>query len=143
MTITARQYQSLQAEACRLAEDLPRTQLLDSLIATYEAGRPLHMTKSALIGLLGSVILRCIDCEVDDAVPPVPPAAGLWPRIVRAAAYDDLGNLAIAGDDDTDHPWHEAVTGRSQEAWLLKQLYVERKFGRRPRPAKGRKKPAR
>jgi hypothetical protein len=35
------------------------------------------------------------------------------------------------------------VTGRSREAWLLKQLYVERKFGRRPRRVKGGKKPAR
>jgi hypothetical protein len=38
MTITARQYQSLQSEACRLAEELPKTQLLDSLIAACEAG---------------------------------------------------------------------------------------------------------
>ena len=52
MTITARQYQSLQAEACRIAEELPKGQLLDGLIAAYEAGRLLHMTKSALIGLL-------------------------------------------------------------------------------------------
>lgn len=143
MTITPRQYQSLQSEACRLAEDLPRAQLLDSLVAAYEAGRLLHMTRSALVGLLGSVALRCVDGEVDDEVPPVPPAAGLWPRLVRAAAYDDLGNLALAGVDDNDRPWHEAVTGRSPEAWLLKQLYVERKFGRRPRQGKGRKKAAR
>ena len=54
-----------------------------------------------------------------------------------------LGNLALAGVDDNDRPWHEAVTGRSPEAWLLKQLYVERKFGRRPRQGKGRKKAAR
>ena len=131
MTITTRQYQSLQTEACRMAAELPKTQLLDTLIATYEAGRLLHMTKSALVGLLGSIVLCCIDGEVDDAVPPVPPAAGLWPRLVRAAAYDDLGNLALAGIDDNDHPWHESVTGRSQEAWLLKQLYVERRYGRR------------
>jgi hypothetical protein len=143
MSITARQYQALQAEACRMAEELPRAQLLDSLIAVYEAGRLLHMTKSALVGLLGSVALRCVDGEVDDAAPPVPPAAGLWPRIVRAAGYDELGNLAIAGVDDDDRPWQEAVTGRGQEAWLLKQLYVERKFGRRGRQGKSRKKPAR
>ena len=70
MTITPRQYQSLQSEACRLAEDLPRAQLLDSLIAVYEAGRLLHMTRSALVGLLGSVALRCVDGEIDDEVPP-------------------------------------------------------------------------
>jgi hypothetical protein len=131
MTITTRQYQSLQSEACRLAEDLPKTQLLDSLIATYEAGRLLHMPKSTLVGLLGSVAMRCIDNQLDDAAPPAPPAAGTWPRIIVSATYDDLGNLAIAGIDDDDRPWHESVTGRSREAWLLKQLYIERRFGRR------------
>jgi hypothetical protein len=140
MSITARQYQALQAEACRMAEELPRAQLLDSLVAAYEAGRLLHMTKSALVGLLGSIALRCVDGEVDAAAPPVPPAAGLWPRIVRAAAYDELGNLSIAGVDDDDRPWQEAVTGRGQEAWLLKQLYVERKFGRRNKKFLGKRK---
>ena len=97
------------------------------------------MTKSTLVALLGSVALRCIDGEVDEAVPPVPPAAGMWPRVVTEVSYDALGNLQIGGIDDNDRPWHEAVTGRGQEAWLLKQLYVERKFGRRPRQGKGRK----
>ena len=59
------------------------------------------------------------------------PAAGMWPRVVTAAAYDELGNLQIGGVDDNERPWQEAVTGRGQEAWLLKQLYVERRFGRR------------
>jgi hypothetical protein len=35
MTISSKQYQSLQAEACRMADELPNAQLLDSLIATY------------------------------------------------------------------------------------------------------------
>jgi hypothetical protein len=131
MCITSKQYQNLQVEACRMAEELPKSQLLDSLIATYEAGRLLHMSKSALLGLLGSVAMRCIDDQVDDAAPPVPPAAGLWPRVIREAGYDELGNLQIEGIDDNDRGWHEEVTGRSQEAWLLKQLYVERRFGRR------------
>jgi hypothetical protein len=60
-SITARQYQSLHCAACRLADELPRTQLLDGLIAAFEARRKLHMTKTVLIGLLGSVALRCID----------------------------------------------------------------------------------
>ena len=131
MSINARQYQSLQAEACRMAEELPKGQLLDGLVAAYEAGRLLHMTKSTLIGLLGSVVLRCIDGEVDEEAPPVPPAAGMWPRVIQAALYDELGNLQIEGIDDNDRPWRESVTGRGQEAWLLKQLYVERRFGRR------------
>ena len=114
-----------------MAEELPKGQLLDGLVAAYEAGRLLRMTKPALIGLLGSVALRCIDGEVDEAVPPVPSAAGLWPRVIAAARYDELGNLQIEGIDDNDHPWQESVTGRGQEAWLLKQLYVERRFGRR------------
>ena len=54
----------------------PRAQFLASLIATYEAGRLLHMTKSALVGLLGSVVIRCIDSQIDGAAPPAPPAAG-------------------------------------------------------------------
>ena len=140
MTITARQYQSLQAEACRMAEELPKGQLLDGLVAAYEAGRLLHMSTSTLIGLLGSVALRCIDGEVDEGAPPVPPAAGMWPRVIRAALYDELGNLQIEGIDDNDRPWHEAVTGRGQEAWLLKQLYVERRFGRRGKKGGVRKK---
>ena len=140
MTISARQYQSLQSEACRMAEDLPKDQLLDTLIAAYEAGRLFHMTKSTLIGLLGSVVLRCIDGEVDEAVPPVPPAAGMWPRVVTEVTYDPLGNLQIGGIDDNDRPWREAVTGRGQEAWLLKQLYVERRFGRRGKKSSLRKK---
>ena len=123
-----------------MAEELPRGQLLDGLIAAYEAGRLLRMTKSALIGLLGSVVLRCIDGEVDEAVPPAPPAAGLWPRIVTEVTYDALGNLQIGGRDDNDRPWQESVTGRGQEAWLLKQLYVERRFGRRNRKYSVRKK---
>ena len=131
MCITSKQYQNLQAEACRMAEELPKSQLFDSLIATYEAGRLLHMSKSALLGLLGSVAMRCIDGQVDDGAPPVPPAAGMWPRVIREAGYDELGNLVIGGIDDNDSAWHELVTGRSQEAWLLKQLYVERRFGRR------------
>lgn len=133
MMISNHQYQCLQAEACRMAQELPRSQLLDCLIAAYEAGRLLHLTRGALVGLLGSVTLRCIDDQVDDNAQPAPPAAGLWPRIVNAAAYDDSGNLLISGADDNDHPWRETVTSRNQEAWLLKQLYIERKFGRRNR----------
>ena len=133
MCITSKQVQNLQAEACRMAEELPKSQLLDSLIATYEAGRLLHMSKSALVALLGSVVMRCVDGQVDEGAAPVPPAAGMWPRVVRDAGYDDLGNLQIEGIDDNDRAWHEAVAGRGQEAWLLKQLYVERKFGRRNR----------
>ena len=123
-----------------MAEELPKGQLLDGLVAAYEAGRHLRLTKSALIGLLGSVVLRCIDGEVDEAVPPVPPAAGMWPRVVTEVTYDELGNLQIGGIDDNDRPWHEAVTGRGQEAWLLKQLYVERRFGRRGKKYGVRKK---
>jgi hypothetical protein len=140
MSISAKQYQSLQAEACRLAEELPKTQLLDSLVAVYEAGCLLHISKSNLIGLLGSVALRCIGDQVDEAAPPVPAQPGLWPRVVKAAVYDDEGNLALEGIDDNDHPWREAVTGRSQEAWLLKQLYVERRYGRRNKKFNLRKK---
>lgn len=114
-----------------MAEELPPSHLLDSLIATYEAGRLLRLTKSSLIGLLGSVILRCINDQTDDTAPPAPPEPGMWPRVVRAVNYDDQGNLAIAGIDDNDHLWTESCTGNGQEAWLLKQLYVERRFGRR------------
>ena len=50
-------------------------------------------------------------------------------------------DASIEGSDDNDRPWHEAVTGRGQEAWLLlKQLYVERRFGRRNRRYGVRKK---
>ena len=114
-----------------MADELPSAQFLDSLIATYEAGRRLDMTKSALLGLLGSVVMHRIDGQVDETAPPVAPAAGMWPRVITAAAYDEVGNLQIGGIDDNDRPWHEAVTGHGPEAWLLKQLYVERKFGRR------------
>jgi hypothetical protein len=38
------------------------------------------MTKSTLVGLLGSVALRCIDGQVDDAAPPVPPAVSFCMR---------------------------------------------------------------
>ena len=55
----------------------------------------------------------------------------MWPRVIEEVAYDELGNLLIACVDDNDRAWHEAVTGHSQEAWLLKQLLVERRFGRR------------
>ena len=85
-------------------------------------------------------MLRCIEEQFDDAAPPAPPAAGLWPRVVTEVTYDALGNLQIGGIDDNDHPWHEAVTGRGQEEWLLKQLYVERRFGRRGKKYGGRKK---
>jgi hypothetical protein len=140
VSISAKQYQSLQAEACRLAEELPKTQLLDGLVAVYEAGILLHISKSNLIGLLGSVVLRCVGDQVDEGAPPVPPQPGLWPRVIRGAGYDEEGNLALEGIDDNDRPWREAVTGRSQEAWLLKQLYVERRFGRRNKKFNLRKK---
>jgi hypothetical protein len=143
MSTNTKQYQSLQTEACRLAEELPKAQFLDSLIATYEAGRLLRMTCPTLIGLLGSVALRLVLDQVDDAAPPVKAQPGLWPRVIKTAAYDDQGNLALEGIDDNDHPWREAVTGRSQEAWLLKQLYIERRFGRRNKKYNLRKKQAR
>jgi hypothetical protein len=120
MTISSKQYQSLQAEACRMADELPNAQLLDSLIATYEAGRRLDMTKSALLGLLGRVVMHRIDGQVDESAPPLAPAAGMWPRVITAAAYDEVGNLQIGGIDDNDRPWREAVTGHGPEAWLLK-----------------------
>lgn len=143
MSVTNAQYQNLQAEACRMAEQLPVSQVLDSLTSAYEAGRLLHMTKSTLIGLLGSIVLRCIEGRIDEAAPPVPPEPGMWPRVVMQAGYDELGNLVIAGIDDNDRPWCEALTGRSQEAWLLKQLYVERRYGRRNKRYSLRKKPRR
>ena len=140
MSINARQFQNLQAEACRMAEELPPAQLFNSLVAAYEAGRLLRITRGALTGLLGSVVLRCIDAVVDEATPPAPAAAGLWPRLVVAAAYDEDGSLIISGLDDNDHPWRETVCGRGQEGWLLKQLYVERRYGRRPHPPRPAKK---
>ena len=140
MTITARQYQSLQAEACRMAEELPKGQLLDGLIAAYEAGRLLRMTKSTLIGLLGSVVLRCIDGEVDEAAPPVPPAAGMWPRVVPAAPTTSWATCRSGASTTTTGRGTRRSTGRGQEAWLLKQLYVERRFGRRNRKYSVRKK---
>ena len=76
-------------------------QVLRGLIAAYEAGRLLHVTKSTLVALLGSVALRCIDGEVDEGSPPVPPAAGMWPRVVTAVAYDELGNLQIGASTTT------------------------------------------
>jgi hypothetical protein len=62
------------------------------------------MIKSALIGLLGSVVMHCIDEEVDDAAPPVPPAAGMWPRVITEVSYDELGSLQIGGIDDNERP---------------------------------------
>jgi hypothetical protein len=41
-----------------------------------------------------------------------------------------LGNPQIGGIDDNDHPWHEAATGKWQEAWLRKRPYVERRSRR-------------
>jgi hypothetical protein len=140
MTVTAKQYQSLQSEACRLAEDLPKAQFLASLIATYEAGRLLHLTRPTLIGLLGSVALRRILDEVDEELALAPPEPGLWPRVVQKAEYDETGNLVLTGTDDNDHPWHESVTGCDQAGWLLKQLYVERRFGRRRKPYSAKKR---
>jgi hypothetical protein len=131
MSISNQQYANLQAEACRMAAELPKGQLLAGLVAICEAGRLLHLTKSGLIGLLGSVVLRLIEDAVDPSAPPAPPAAGMWPRVIQEAGYDDRGNLQLGGIDDNDCAWHESVSGRSQEAWLLKQLYVERRFGRR------------
>ena len=129
--LTTKQYQSLQLEACRMAEQLPPTQLLASLIAIYEAGRLLHMTKTQLVGLLGSVAVRCVTEEVDEAAPCAPPEPGSWPRIVKQVTYDQQGNLLISGIDDHDKPWQELFGGCGPEAWLIKQLYVERRYGRR------------
>jgi hypothetical protein len=55
----------------------------------------------------------------------------MWPRVVTEVNYDELGNLQIGGIDDSNRPWHESISGRSQEAWLCKRPYVERRFGRR------------
>lgn len=60
--------------------------------------------------------------------------------MLRRAEYDEAGNLLLSGTDDNDRPWCEAVSGRAQEAWLLKQLYVERRFGRRQRKCNWKKK---
>lgn len=132
MRISDKQYQALQAEACRLAEELPKRELLDGLTAAYEAGRLLQMSKPLLVGLLGSIALRCIDDRLDDA-PPRQPSAGAWPRVIREVGYDEEGLLHIAGLDDNDRLWEEVVRGRNPEGWLLKLLYVERRFGRRNR----------
>jgi hypothetical protein len=43
------------------------------------------MTKSVLIGLL------------DDAEPPVPPAAGMWPRVITEAGYDEFQEATLPG----------------------------------------------
>jgi hypothetical protein len=129
--LTSKQYQSLQLEACRMAEQLPASQLLDSLVAIYEAGRLLHMTKTQLVGLLGSVAVRCVTDQVDESAPCAPPEPGAWPRLVKEATYDAHGNLLICGIDDNDKPWQEAIVGCGPEAWLIKQLYVERRYGRR------------
>jgi hypothetical protein len=141
--LTSKQYQSLQLEACRMAEQLPPSQLLDSLIAVYEAGRLLRMTKTQLVGLLGSVAVRCVTDQVDEAAPCAPPEPGAWPRLVKEVAYDTHGNLLIGGIDDNDAPWQEQVGGRGPEAWLIKQLYVERRYGRRHKRYSLKQKPTR
>ncbi len=138
--LTSKQYQSLQLEACRMAEQLPPSQLLDSLVAVYEAGRLLHMTKTQLVGLLGSVAVGCVTDQVDEATPCGPPEPGAWPRLVKEVAYDPHGNLVIGGIDDNDKAWQEAIGGRGPEAWLIKQLYVERRYGRRSKRYSLRKK---
>ena len=147
MSLTTHQYQSLHLASCHLAEDLPPSQLLNSLIAIYEAGRLLHMTKTQLVGLLGSVAVRCVTGEVDDAgpaeAPCSPPTPGAWPRLVKQVAYDPHGNLQIGGIDDNNTPWQETITTGGPEAWLLKQLYVERRYGRRRKCYSLKKKPAR
>jgi hypothetical protein len=138
MSLTNKQYQSLQSEACDLAANLPRSGFLDSLIALYEAGRLLHLTRPTLIGLLGSVALRRLLDEIDEEAPLAPPAPGLWPRVLDAAGYDHAGNLILGGTDDSARLYCETLGGCHQEAWLLKQLYLERKHGRR-RQVKRRK----
>ena len=143
MSLTTHQYQSLHLASCHLAEELPPSQLLNSLVAIYEAGRLLHMTKTQLVGLLGSVAVRCVTEEVDEAAPCAPPEPGSWPRIVKQVTYDHQGNLVIAGIDDHDKPWQEIVTAGGPEAWLIKQLYVERRYGRRSKGYSLKKKPAR
>ena len=132
MSLTTHQYQSLHLASCHLAEELPPSQLLDSLIAIYEAGRLLHMTKTQLVGLLGSVAVRCVTDEVDDEAPPcAPPTPGAWPRLVKQVAYDPHGNLQHRRHRRQRPPWQETITAGGPEAWLLKQLYVERRYGRR------------
>ena len=131
MSLTTHQYQSLHLASCDLAEQLPPSQFLASLVAIYEAGRLLHMTKTQLVGLLGSVVVRCVTDQVDEAAPCAPPEPGTWPRIVKQVTYDHQGNLVISGIDDHDKPWQELFGGCGPEAWLIKQLYVERRFGRR------------
>ncbi len=128
---TSGQYQSLQVEACHMAEQLPPSQLLDSLVAIYEAGRLLHMTKTQLVGVLGSVAVRCVTDQVDEASSCAPPEPGTWPRVVKQVTYDHQGNLVIIGVDDHDQPWQELFGGCGPEAWLIKQLYVARRYGRR------------
>ncbi|MFN8464571.1 MAG: hypothetical protein U0X20_03435 [Caldilineaceae bacterium] len=139
MAITNKQYQSLQSEACRMAEELPNAQLHACLTALYEAGRLLHLTRPTLIGLLGSVALRCVLDEVDEDALPAAPAPGTWPRLLQRAGYDEAGNLVLVGADDNERMWCETLAGRSQEAWLLKELYVERRFGRRKKGGAKRK----
>ncbi|MFN8469481.1 MAG: hypothetical protein U0X20_28260 [Caldilineaceae bacterium] len=143
MSLTTHQYQSLHLASCDLAEQLPSSQFLASLVAIYEAGRLLHMTKTQLVGLLGSVAVRCVTEEVDEAAPCAPPEPGTWPRIVKQVAYDHQGNLVISGIDDHDQPWQELFGGCAPEAWLIKQLYVERRYGRRSKRYPLKKKPAR
>ena len=139
MAISNKQYQSLQAEACRMAEELPNSQLHACLTALYEAGRLLHLTRPTLIGLLGSVALRCVLDEVDEEARPAAAGPGTWPRLLQRAGYDEGGNLVLVGADDNERIWCETLAGRSQEAWLLKELYVERRFGRKKKAGAGRK----
>lgn len=147
MSLTSHQYQSLHLASCDFAEQLPPSQLLNSLVAIYEAGRLLHMTKTQLVGLLGSVAVRCVTDQVDDAgpaaAPCAPPEPGTWPRLVKQVTYDHQGNLLISGIDDHDQPWQELFGGCGPEAWLIKQLYVERRYGRRNKQYSLKKKPAR
>ena len=60
-----------------------------------------------------------------------------------AVTYDQQGNLLISGIDDHDKPWQELFGGCRPEAWLIKQLYVERRYGRRSKRYSLKKKPAR
>ena len=101
------------------------------------------MTKTQLVGLLGSVAVRCVADQVDEAAPCAPPEPGTWPRIVKQVTYDQQGNLLISGIDDHDKPWQELFGGCNPEAWLIKQLYVERRYGRRNKRYSLKKKPAR
>ena len=122
-----------------MAEELPNAQLHACLTALYEAGRLLHLTRPTLIGLLGSVALRCVLDEVDEEALPAAAGPGTWPRLLQRAGYDEGGNLVLVGADDNERIWCETLAGRSQEAWLLKELYVERRFGRRKKGG-GKKK---